>query len=123
MLCVKKLVVIGAMTVAALTVAGEPVSWRALELTGHTLTLLDERRVERYRLAEGGAVLATVGEPHGAMAAPMWHWRFERDMLVIADSPEATPRETFRLLEVRGSELRVRRMSGAPASFSLLPGR
>jgi hypothetical protein len=46
-----------------------------------------------------------------------------RDMLVIADSPEATPRETFLLLEMRGSDLRVRRMSGAPATFSLSPSR
>jgi hypothetical protein len=122
MLRVKNFVLIGTI-VAALAVAAEPASWRSLKLAGHTLALVDESRVERYRLAEGGGVLATLGEPHGAMTAPLWHWRHERDMLVIADSPEATPRETFLLLEVRGSDLRVRRMSGAPATFSLSPSR
>lgn len=93
-------------------------AWADLGMNGMILDLEDPKIMEHYAFGPKRIVAAGVGEKNGLIAAPVFFWRVRGDLLLI-DDDAGKPVDRLRLIEVRKSEVVVKRNDGTEAVFAM----
>jgi hypothetical protein len=100
--------------------AGESISWEEVGLTGKTLELIDEQRVEAYQFQENNLVMATFGEKNGALTAPILYWKLDNKTLLISQNDTFQDSEKFRAPLMKNGVLTIRTSFIGKSKFRLL---
>ena len=87
------------------------------DVSGQRWALVDQTRIEVYRLGENGVVLAEFGSKDGAVTGPAFHWKIEQGTLVIENQESVY--QKFTLVEKKDDQVTVRRQSGELAIFQI----
>ncbi len=97
----------------------QPTAWSELGLQGKTLDLIDDSKIETYRFAEQGLVVATFGTKDGAVTAPLYYWRIEGPALVISELPGQQGVEVLVTPALQRDVVTAKRKSGASVRYRL----
>jgi hypothetical protein len=87
------------------------------DVRGQRWALVDQKKIEVYRLGENGVVLAEFGSKDGEVAGPVFHWKIDQGILVIEDRKSVY--QKFTLVGMKDDQVTVRRQSGELAIFQV----
>jgi hypothetical protein len=87
------------------------------DVSGKRWALVDQRRIEVYRLGEDGVVLAQFGSKDGPVTGPVFSWKIDQGFLVIETGKSV--HEKFTLVEKKDDLVTVRRQNGELAIFQI----
>jgi hypothetical protein len=91
--------------------------FKADDVSGQRWALVDQKKIEIYRLGENGVVLAELGSKDGELAGPAFHWKVDQGIVIIESQQSVYQR--FTLVERKGDQVTVRRQSGELAIFQV----
>jgi hypothetical protein len=92
--------------------------WTEKDVVGLSLGLVDPVQAEWMRFARGGNVLMTVGEKHGAVCAPVFHWSIVSGRLRIVMHDRKLYDE-LTLISRNSSTITARRKSGKLVTYKI----
>ena len=101
----------------ALVASAAAADFKEGEVSGQRWALVDQKKIEVYRLGENGAVLAEFGSKDGAVTGPAFHWKIDQGTLVIGDRKSV--HQKFTLVGKKDGQVTVRRQSGEVAIFQV----
>jgi hypothetical protein len=68
---------------------GTRVQWAALALPGKTLELMDDKKLLIFPISANGMSPASIGTKAGPVAAPLFFWKIEKNVLRISVLPDS----------------------------------
>lgn len=99
--------------------AGQPVSWKEIELAGKTLELIDEKRIESYRFEPDNLVEATLGEKSGALTGPTLYWKINDQVLLLSEDKDFKNSDKYSTPLVNNDVLTVRTLIFSQSQYRL----
>jgi hypothetical protein len=89
-------------------------AWSGDWLTGKTLSLVSDRRIENLRFNSGGSIAATIGTQGGSVTGPLLNWHIKNSKLVIGDSKVY---ESLIFISYDGTKVKAKRITGELAEY------
>lgn len=96
----------------------DTIPWRHSDIKNLSLTLIDDKRVERLLFSEDGFLPATFGESGGKICGPLFRWKVIRGRLFYTDG--TTLGDELYLVSVVNDVLTARRSSGEIVRYKIL---
>ena len=105
-------------SILALAARAADLQWTPDSVVGLTIELVDQKRYEWMRFVRDGAVLITIGQKQGPLAAPVFQWTLVSGRLRIT-TDDKKPYEELTLVSRDASKIVARRSSGELITYKI----